>query len=281
MNDLRRAASTTPRRFVVGLLVLGAASACRRQEPAPAPTPVPSRRPAAPPAAPPRSALTTSAALVRAMRDRYDGKWYRTLTFVQKTTIRLPSGGQVVQTWHEALQVPGRLRIETDRASKTGTLFARDSVYAFNSGKLVRADTGLNDLLVLGFDVYAMTPERAERVLRRLGFDLSRMHEDTWQGTPVYVVGAARGDTVSKQFWIERDRLLFVRMLQRTRRGYSDTRFGQYVAAGNGWLATRVEQFTNGRRSLLEEYSDVRVNVDLPASVFDPGQWTTAPRWPR
>ena len=28
--------------------------------------------------------------LIRQMRDRYDGKWYRTLTFVQKTT--LPNG---------------------------------------------------------------------------------------------------------------------------------------------------------------------------------------------
>src|SRR5205085_2786322 len=172
--------------------------------------------------------------------ERYADTWYRNLTFVQKTTVTLTSGGQVVQTWYEAGQMPGRLRIDTDLPSKGGVLYAGDSTYRFTNGKLVSADTGTNELLVLGFDLYAQPPARSEAVLRHLGFDLARFHEATWHGVPVYVVGAARGDTTSKQFWVDRDKLLFVRLLENTRQGRADFRFNNYVQAAGGWVAAEV-----------------------------------------
>lgn len=217
--------------------------------------------------------------LVQAMHDRYAGKWYRTLTVVQKTTIGLTSGGQLSQTWYEASQLPGKLRIDTDLAAKSGVLYTRDSVFSVLGGKLARADTGRNDLMILGFDVYVQSPERTHTMLHRAGFDLADFHESTWQGKPVYVVGAMKGDTVSKQFWVERDRLLFVRMIGTSPRGRSDVRFNKYQAAGNGWIAAEVEQYVNGKRRLLEQYSDVKVNVTLSPALFDPRRWSTAPHW--
>jgi len=275
MTDSRRCSLSTPRLIVVGLIFFGAA--CHRQHPTAAPPPPARTTPA--PSAP--VAVTSGPTLVRAIHDRYASDWYRTLTFTQKTTVRLPSGGEIVQTYYEALSLPGRLRIDTDLQSRGGVLFARDSVFTFSGGKLVRADSGLNELLVLGFDVYAQPVPRSEGVLRRLGFDLTKFHEATWQGKPVYVVGALRGDTTSKQFWIDRDRLLFVRLIAKTARGRTDTRFSQYVQYGEGWVATVVEQYVNGRRALLEQYSGVRVNASLPDALFDPKQWATAPHWAR
>jgi hypothetical protein len=228
------------------------------------------------------TAITGTPSLIRAMRDRYEGKWYRNLTFVQKTVVGLASGTQLPpQTWHEAGILPGRLRIDTDLASKSGVLYAGDSVYRFTNGKLVRADTGTNELLVLGFDVYAQSAARTETVLRRSRFDLSKFHEGTWQGKPVYIVGAARGDSTSKQFWIEKERLLFVRLLMNTAQGRTEFRFNKYVPAGSGWIAMEVEQYVNGKRRLHEEYSNVRTNVTLSPAVFDPAQWATAPHWAR
>ena len=217
--------------------------------------------------------------LLRAMHERYDGKWYRTMTFVQKTTIGLPSGGTVNQTWYEAGELPGRLRIDTDVSARSGVLYSRDSIFNFSSGKLVRADTGRNELLILGFDVYVQSPQLTEAILANEGFNLDKLHEATWQGKPVYVVGAAAGDTTSKQFWVERERLVFVRVIQRTRQGQSDIRFNKYERAGDGWIAMEVEQFVNGKRRLLEEYSDVRTNVTLPAGLFDARQWGSSPHW--
>jgi hypothetical protein len=212
------------------------------------------------------------------MHDRYVDKWYRTLTFVQTTTLTR-GGGPIVQTWYEAADLPGRLRIDTNLGTKSGALYARDSVYSFADGKLVRADTGYNELLVLGFDVYTQSPARTDAVLRHLGFDLSKIREATWHGDPVYVVGAARGDTDSKQFWVDREKLLFVRLLEKTPRGYTDFRFNKYERAGSAWIAAEVEQLVNGNRVLLEEYRDIKPGVPLPVSFFDPREWATSKHW--
>lgn len=263
---------SAPRLLGVGLVVY--AAACHRQKPA-----VPTPAPVQPPPQPAVVTVNSGPALIQAMHDRYVNRWYRTLTFTQKTTVALPSGGQIVQTWYEAAALPGALRIDTDLSSKGGVLYAHDSSYTFNAGKLVSSDARINDLLVLGFDVYAQSVAKTEAVLRRLGFDLSRMHEATWQERPVYVVGALRGDTTSKQFWVDRERLLFVRMLENGRQGHTDTRFNSYAQYGGGWVATQVVQLVNGKRRLVEQYTGVRTDVPLSPALFDPAKWTTAPHW--
>ena len=46
--------------------------------------------------------------LVRQMHQRYAGRWYRTITFVQTTSFPdRPS-----ETWYEAGTIPGKLRID-------------------------------------------------------------------------------------------------------------------------------------------------------------------------
>jgi cyclase len=90
--------------------------------------------------------------VVSAMHDRYAGKWYRTLSFVQKNTATAPDGRIEHSTWRE----------------------------------------------------YA-------RRLKRLGFDLATVHDDSWEGRPVYVVGARAGDLRTRQFWVDKERLVFVR----------------------------------------------------------------------
>lgn len=278
MIALRHRSHPTPRLPVVGLFVFIAA--CN-----PNPTPVTTAK-AAPPmgppteVAPPTPVVTNSVALIASMHERYRTTWYHSLTFVQKTSVPRASGGDMIQTWYEAGVLPGQLRIDTDLESRSGVLYAKDSVFRFTNGKLTQSDTGMNELLVLGFDVYVQPPEQTERILRHLGFDLAKMHQTTWQGKAVYVVGATLGDTTSKQFWIEKERLLFVRMLQQNpRRGQIEVRFEKYVPAGKAWIAMQVEQFVNGKRTLLEEYSDVKTDVQLPRELFDPKQWATVAHW--
>jgi hypothetical protein len=273
MKTIRVLITTTPRRLVVGLFIF--AAACHRQAPAPAPAPA---RPAPQRAPVPAAGIRSGATLLQAMHDRYPA-WYRTLTFMQHTTLATPSGGEIVQTWYDAAELPGRLRIDTDIAARAGTLYARDSIYAFNNGRLVRADTGLNELLVLGFDVYTQPVARSEAQLRGLGYDLSRFHETTWHGVPMYVVGALRGDTTSKQFWIDRDKLLFQRLIERGRQGMVEIRFDHYLPVAGGWVAADVVQLVNGTRRLHEEYADIRANPPLSEALFDAASWATTPSW--
>lgn len=68
--------------------------------------------------------------------------------------------------------------------------------------------------MVLGFDVYVQPVAETVRKLRLLKFDLAKLHEITWEGRPSYVVGATAADSTSPQFWIDKERLYFVRSLE-------------------------------------------------------------------
>jgi len=270
----RRPLLSTPRLVGVGLFIF--AAACHRQLPAAAPAPV---TPAPKPAPPEATVISSAATAVDAMHARYAPSWFKTLTFVQKTTLYLPSGGDLVQTWYNALSLPGRWRVDTDRKSRGGVLYVGDSVFTFASGKRTSSDNRLYDLLVLAFDAYTQPTSRTQAQLRRLGYDLSKFHEGMWQGRPVYVVGAMRGDTTSEQFWLDRERLVVVRMIGNGRQGRTDTRLTNYVQSGGGWVATEITQLVNGKRLIVEQFSDVRPNVTLSDDLFDPRTWASAVHW--
>ncbi len=270
----RRPRLSTPRLAGVGLFIF--AAACHRRPPVAAPAPATS----APKPSPPEAMVISNAATaVDAMRARYAPSWFKTLTFVQKTTLYLPSGGDLVQTWYNALSLPGRMRVDTDRKSRGGVLYVGDSVFTFASGKRTSSDSRLYDVRVLAFDSYTQPASRTQAQLRRLGYDLSKFHEGTWLGRPVYVIGATRGDTTSEQFWLDRDRLVVVRMIGSGRQGRTDTHLTNYVQTGGGWVATEITQLVNGKRRIVEQYSDLRPNVSLSDDLFDPKSWSSAAHW--
>ena len=221
--------------------------------------------------------------LLAAMHDRYADTWYPTLTFVQKSIWYKPDGSQArVQTWHEALSAPGKLRIDIgDAPARGGAIFRNDSTYSFAAGKLAKATAERNLLLVLGFDVYRQPATHTAAVLRDEGVDLARIRRDTFQGRPVYVVGAEAGDTTATQFWVDAERLLFVRLIQTNQAGTSvqDVRFNQYVPKPGGWLAEQVQVLSGGKLVYEEDYSDVKVNMKLDPELFLPESWATVPLW--
>ena len=231
------------------------------------------------PAAGAAAAATTAAptdgrALVRQMHGRYAGKWYRTLTFTQKTTFTGPEGQTREETWYEAGSIPGKLRIDVAPLdSMNAFMFVGDSAFVFRGGKRVNARADRNELMTLGFDVYGQSPDTTEAQLTGLGFDLGTISEGTWQGKPVWIVGAAAGDTTANQFWIEKDRLLFVRLLKNEQNPQGavrlDVTFDRYEPLGQGWIAPLVLINVNGRPYMREEYSDVRADTPLDASLYD------------
>ena len=269
-HTLRRTPSSAP---LAALLGLAALAACGGRTPLPEPTPPPGRI---------TPAYANGEAVAAAMRDRYAGKWFTTMTFRQKTSRLLPSGKWDVQTWYEALKLPGRLRIDFDPVSAgNGVLYARDSQFVAANAKVVRATPGVNDLLLLGFDVYANPPARTTALLRRQGFDVSRVHMDSFDGRPM-IVGALPGDLKSKQFWIDAERLVFVRLLEHApvdTAQTQDIRFVNYEKRGDAWVSPRVEIYVDGKLIFSEDYSDIRTNVALDESLFDPTPWKKARHW--
>lgn len=218
--------------------------------------------------------------LIRAMHDRYAGQWYQTLSFTQNNTATDTAGKETHSVWKEYANIPGRLRIDFLPAdSGQGYLFRADSLYIFGHDSLRRAAPFLHPLMILGFDVYATPAETTIAKLTKLGFDLSKIHEDTWDGHAAYVVGVDKGDTRHKQFWIDKDRLLFLRIVepgQRDTMVLQDTRFEDYRAIGKAWLSARVRFLIDGKPSWLEEYVDIRTGDQLAAALWDPKEFARA-----
>lgn len=227
--------------------------------------------------------ITDGAALIRAMHDRYAGKWYHTLTFSQKTTRHPPQRDTtVVESWREFAIIPGRLRIEMGPPeAQNGAIYAGDSVFAVRAGRVVARRAQRNPLMILGFDVYALPPEESARLIQAEGFPLGPVRMDTWEGRPAYVVGGAPGDLHSKQFWVDAERLVYVRSLEPFAGDTSKTeeiRFDDYrPAPGGGWVAALVDVTIGGKSVQREEYSDIRTDVAIDPALFDPDRWTTAP----
>lgn len=220
---------------------------------------------------------TTPRGVVEAMHARYDGKWYRTLTFVQHNTAYHPDSTVEHSVWREWLMAPGKLRIEFQPAdSGNGMIFTADSQFAFTKDSLTMARGFVHPLLVLGFDVYAQPVDRTIALLTQRRIDMSVLSETTWQGRPVWVIGAKAGDVHSRQFWVDKERLVFVRLLgpagQDTSKT-SDTRFNKYAPLAGGWISAEVEFLVDGQRQFLEEYVDIQANVPMPATLWDARQW--------
>jgi len=220
--------------------------------------------------------------LVAAMYKKYEGKWYKTLTFVQKTITHKADGTSTSETWYEALNAPGSLRIDVDPADKgNGILFTNGTIYQFKDGKSGPGNPFVHPLLVLGFDVYMQPVEKTVSQLKGIGIDMSIVHEDKWQGQDAYVVGAKQGDVNTPQFWVTKKDMLFVRLIQlggRDRKSVRETLFNKYVKAKGGWVAAEVKFFVDGKPSTSEEYSDIQADVKLDADLWNPDKWMTVQR---
>ena len=272
--------SRSPVAFATVAALAFIAEACRRPESRPAtPEPV-----AAQPVDP---GINTTQRLIDAMRDRYSGKWYNTLTFVQASTFYRPDGSVLrSETWPESAMMPGRLRIDIGNPSiGNAVIYANDTVYQFQQKRLISRQPGNNVLQLLGFDVYHLPPARTMEILSSLGFDLSTMHRTTHGGTDYYVVGAREGDVKRKQFWIDTDRLLLWRVIEpwlpTDTVNVREMRFQDYKQHGGGWVAEEVDFLRNGTRYFFEKYRDVRTDIEVDPALFDPRQFTTAKHWYR
>jgi hypothetical protein len=198
---------------------------------------------------------------------------------VQKTTNIDKDGNRKVETWFEAMALPGSLRIDfTPVKDGNGILFTNSQIYVFKNGKVDTNQPYVHPLMVLGFDIYGMQQNDAIEKLKGLKFDLSIFREDTWQGRPVYVVGAKAGDTHSAQFWIDKKNLYFVRMIRPAGKDGTQTQeiqFNSYVKLGGGWMSPEVVFLVDNKVVTIEEYSDLRANVNLPDKLFDPQSFAT------
>ncbi len=228
----------------------------------------------------------TGAEVFQRMHDAYAGTWYRSLTFVQKTTQRRRDGSDTVSTWYESLRQNGRrteLRIDTgDPSAGNGVLYTADSLWRVHNGKLASAANGGNEFLPLIEGVYFNPVSQTVHELDSTKIDMSHVTEGRYQNRRVWIVGtSSAADTTSPQIWVDVERNVAVRAILSPAPSVPvlDIHLDGYVPIAKAWLATKITMTQGGVPRQTEEYRDWKVNMDLPSGLFDVATWTTTPHW--
>lgn|SRR5437763_229894 len=226
--------------------------------------------------------LTSAPDLLQAMHDRYDGKYLKTVSFLQNNIQYRSTGQEEKSQWYEHIEAPGKLRIAFLPATrKSGLVQVDDRVASFDNGIRVDFRRSINPLLLLTSDVYAAPMTVITRTLDSLHVNMGIMRNDEWEGDAVYVIGAKAGDTTSNQLWVDRDHLRLVRFIQSQKAGdrtmVSDTRVRGYKEIDGFDIPTEFLLLRNGRPVWRQESADVRINGEFPAGTFDQARWNDIP----
>jgi hypothetical protein len=215
--------------------------------------------------------------VLASMHDRWQGKWFRTFTFVQRTTFP----DRPAQTWYETIENPGRLRIDFGPVDSMNTaIIKNDSVYPFKHGQPAGGHPYPNTLGLVLSDVYAQPVAETAAQLERHGVDLSKLRADTLRGQRVWVIGAAAGDSTSPQLWVDQQRLLLVRIHQVGASG--KTLVGDVLRRASGAIPVETEMVfkENGKEVQREEYTQLTFDAPLDPWAFETAEWKR-PRWIR
>jgi len=213
--------------------------------------------------------------IVQRMYYHFGGKWYHTFTFNQTTDIYRDDTLHIQQTWYELVRFPDRFRMDFgDADSGNAAIFRGDSCYRFHNGRLRSATINNNEgLIFLLGGMYFYPLDQTLHILSdSLHFDLNRMHEDSYENRPVYVIGADKGDTITNQLWVDQEKMFLVRMIRSSIGQTMDARFEAYKPFGMGWSPMTCKFYINGRLVQVETYHDCRADVELDNRIFDPSK---------
>ena len=219
------------------------------------------------------------AKVVRQMHGKYEKAWFDTTRFAQRTTTYDADGKAKVDTWYERIQLPGKLRIDIGPMEDGNALILADGqLHTFKAGSKVDSRPLTSLALLLGFDVYKQSPETTLAQLQHEGVDTAKVHEESWQGRQVLVVGATKGDSAATQFWVDKERLLVLRIMQPDRKNpakSSDIHFLDFRNQKRGVIAARIDVYQESRLVMSEEYSAIETDIPLDKAWFDPSKLTT------
>ncbi|MCK4662288.1 MAG: hypothetical protein KAT68_05445 [Bacteroidales bacterium] len=217
------------------------------------------------------SKMNNGEELIKKIHDTYNGKWFKKIAFEQNSYFYKNDSIYKKQIWYEMYQFPGKLAIKYDSISSSdGLLFANDTLSIFQAGEIISQKRKIHDLVVLSMDICSQDVNKTISQLNELGYDLTKIHNDIWNGKEVYVVGAEKGDTMSRQFWIEKERLIFVRMLSIENEQYKEIIFDNYTKFNDSWIEQTVIFKLNGKMTMKEEYFNIREPNSINQKNFNP-----------
>lgn len=208
--------------------------------------------------------------VIKAMHEKYSGKWYQTFTFNQTTEIYRNDSLLHSQKWNEYIQFPKKFRIDFGNAdSGNAVIFRNDSSYVFKNSKQVRANYSPNDILFLLGGMYFYPLDTTIAKFARFGFDVNKFHEDNWKGKAVYVIGANKNEDSVNQVWFEKGNYNLLRMIKFDNNRKEEVLLEDHVKLDGGFSETLVKFYINDHLIQVEKYHDLKANVMLDSAIFD------------
>jgi len=213
-------------------------------------------------------------AIVKKMYDRYAKTWYRALTFDQTTEIYRNDSLFRTQQWHEAMLFPDKLRIDIEPLEKSNTIiFRSDSTYSIRGGKVARADKEGNDLIFLLGGMYFHPYDKTIATLKALGYDLTKSGEGTFNGKPIYIIGATNQQDHNSQLWVDKENLCLLRMIKYGGKEKEDGIFSNWIKIDGGYAETRVDFYVNDKLIQVEKYSNCKTPATIDEHIYDPNNY--------
>nr|WP_294941868.1 hypothetical protein [uncultured Mucilaginibacter sp.] len=213
----------------------------------------------------------SSTAVLEKMYAKYHGKWHTSLAFTQTTQRYRNDTVARTDTWYEHIVYPDRLRIDFGEKTGNGVIYRGDSSYVFRANKVVRADKAENELIFFLGGMYFKPMDEVLAHFAELKFDLAKFHEDTYNGKPVYVLGADKDGEQVNQLWIDKAKLVAVRYFKYDKNGKEEATFEQHTALKGGtWSETYCKFLINDKLLQTETYKDIVPNAVIDKAMFDP-----------
>jgi hypothetical protein len=119
--------------------------------------------------------------------------------------------------------------------------------------------------------MYFIPYDSVLHVMAALHYDLGRYYEDQWKGRPAYVIGADQKGQPKNQLWIDKEKLILVRLLKFENGRKEEALFDDHIPLDQGWSETACTFYMDNRLVQKEYYSDCRANAPLDPALFDPG----------
>lgn len=204
--------------------------------------------------------------LLRAMKIKNDGEWFKHFTFKQSTIFFDETGKQTDSAvWYEAVSYPYLFRIDRDLEQGAYTIYRNDSTYHFRQDSLMRAtDQPAVHLLFKG-GLYFVSLEESLKKLKKYKYNTAAFRKDTFMEEPVYVIGDD-----DSQFWLHATDFYCMRRISTTSNGkLLDIVYDDFKPLGRGWVEQKVTFYFDGKKRMEEFYFDIKLREHFDSKSYD------------
>ncbi len=204
----------------------------------------------------------------------------KSLSFVQQTEFYRNDSLIRTATWHEVLVYPDKLRIDINDLSKGNSLFfVNDSFYNFQNSELKSKSYQPHELLFVLGGMYSFSLDEVFKRLTAIGYNTDKSFETTWNGKKAIVVGTDKEEAESNQFWVDKEKLVIVRILNNKDGQKTEIICSEYIKLGNNWCETKIEMYINGKLRQTEKYNNVKENITVDMEYFNPYKFGQIKFW--